>query len=209
MKTELLDIRLMDCMDLMREFPDKHFDLAIVDPPYGIGAGKAQQGKWVSSRMEKKEWDSSAPDPIYFEELMRVSKNQIIWGGNYFLLRPSRCFLVWDKGEGFYGRDFAECEMAWTSFDANAKIYKRDPLAKGDYRGKIHPTQKPVALYRWILANYAKEGMKILDTHLGSGSHAIACHYAKMHLTACELDPDYYAAACERIERETRQLTFL
>ncbi len=199
----------MDCMDLMREFPDKHFDLAIVDPPYGIGAGKAQQGKWVSSRMEKKEWDSSAPDPIYFEELMRVSKNQIIWGGNYFLLRPSRCFLVWDKGEGFYGRDFAECEMAWTSFDANAKIYKRDPLAKGDYRGKIHPTQKPVALYRWILANYAKEGMKILDTHLGSGSHAIACHYAKMHLTACELDPDYYAAACERIERETRQLTFL
>jgi site-specific DNA-methyltransferase (adenine-specific) len=207
MKTDLLDIRHADCMDMMREFPDKHFDLAIVDPPYGIGAGKMQQGMWGASRMERKDWDSAIPRPEYFTELMRVSSNQIIFGGNYFPLRPSRHFVVWDKGEGFKDRDFAECEQAWGSFDRNAKVFKYDPLANGDYRGKIHPTQKPVALYRWLLANYAKPGDTILDTHCGSGSIAIACHYAGHHLTACELDADYYKAACERIDRETRQQT--
>ena len=205
-KTDRLDLRLMDCMELMRGYPDKHFELAIVDPPYGIGAGSAQQGMWGASRLEKKDWDCKIPDAEYFLELFRVSKIQIIWGGNYFPLRPSRCFLIWDKGEGFKGRDFAECEQAWCSLDANAKIFKHDPLAKGDYRGKIHPTQKPIALYRWLLANYAKAGDEILDTHLGSMSHAIAAHYAGLHLTGCELDPDYFAAGIERVKRETAQM---
>jgi DNA modification methylase len=194
-------------MDLLRDTQDKAFDLAIVDPPYGIGAGKHQQGKWGSSRLEKKEWDSSIPPVEYFEEIIRVSNVQIIFGGNYFPLRPSRCFIVWDKGNGFKGRDFAECEMAWCSLDANAKIFKHDPLASGDYHGKIHPTQKPVALYRWLLANYAKPGDNILDTHLGSMSIAVACHYAGHHLTGTELDADYFREGVERVKRETAQLT--
>lgn len=208
MKTDLLDIRLMDCMDLMREFPDKHFDLAIVDPPYGIGAenhaGKKENG-W--NQWDRKDWDKVTPPPDYFAELRRVSLNQIIWGANYYPqnLAPSMGWIFWDKGQ----RDFslADGELAFSSFNRALRVFSHSrgaALAEGE---RIHPTQKPVALYRWLLANYAKEGMKILDTHLGSGSHAIACHYAKMHLTACELDPDYYASACERIERETRQLT--
>lgn len=207
MKTDLLDIRHCDCMDLMREFPDKHFDLAIVDPPYGINIGKGL-GKWMRARgVKESEWDESTPDASYFNELFRVSNNQIIWGGNYFCLPPSRHFCIWNKGAGFKDRSYAECEFAWGSFDENARVLNRDPLACGDYDGKIHPTQKPVALYRWLLANYAKAGDKILDTHCGSGSIAIACHYAGNHLTACELDADYYKAACERIDRETRQQT--
>lgn len=206
MKTELLDIRNCDCMDLMREYPDKHFDLAIVDPPYGIGMSGGNVGYKGFNNLERKNWDNCTPNEVYFKELFRVSVIQIIWGGNYFYLPPSRCFIVWDKGEGFKKRTYAECEMAWCSQDSNAKIYKRDPLANGDYHGKIHPTQKPVALYKWLLHNYAKEGYTILDTHMGSGSIAIACHYAKHHLTACELDADYYKAACERITKETRQM---
>lgn len=199
-----LDIRNIDCMDLMREYPDKHFDLAIVDPPYGIGdkfkGGKS--GKMQFNEIVDKGWDE-APKIEYFNELMRISKNQIIWGGNYFPLPPTRCFIVWDK---MISEDFslAMAELAWTSFDKLAKIYKL--LVPKDE--KIHPTQKPVALYNWLLSNYAKEGDKILDTHLGSGSHAIACHYRKHYLTACELDPDYYAAALKRIETETAQITF-
>jgi len=196
-------------MDLMRECADKAFDLAIVDPPYGIGAAAMTMGKWTTSRMEKKPWDSAPPQPEYFQELKRVSRHQIIWGGNYFTLPPSRGWVVWDKGAGFEGRDFAEAELAWTSFDRNLRKFKRDPLAMRDYCGKIHPTQKPVALYRWILENYAKPGDRILDTHLGSGSIAIACHYAGHHLTACEIDKDYYEAALQRIKRETAQMTLL
>jgi site-specific DNA-methyltransferase (adenine-specific) len=159
------------------------------------------------NNFEKKSWDKSAPKQEFFNEIFRVSLNQVIFGGNYFVLPPSRCFIIWDKGEGFKGRTYAECEMAWTSFDANARIYKRDPLARGDYRGKIHPTQKPVALYRWLLTNYAKEGDRILDTHLGSMSSAIACHYAGYHLTGCELDADYFKAGVDRVKRETAQMT--
>jgi len=191
---------LADCMDIMRDMPDKAFDLAIVDPPYGIGAGTMAQGKWVTSRMEKKEWDSCAPKEKYFTELFRVSKNQIIFGGNYFNLPPSRCFVIWDKGEGFKGRDFAECEQAWCSWDGNATIFKYDPLANGDYRGKIHPTQKPVALYKWLLARYAKPGYKILDTHGGSGSSVIACLDMGYSITWIEKDEDYYNAALKRIK---------
>ena len=200
------DLRCCDCMDLMWEFPDKHFDLAIVDPPYGIGVGSTpMSSKWASSRLEKKDWDSAIPDQDFFSELFRVSENQIIWGGNYFALPPSRCFIVWDKGAGFKDRSFAECELAWSSFDRNAKIFQRDPLACGDYLGKFHPTQKPVALYRWLLHNYAKPGDKILDTHLGSGSIAIACHEKGFHLTGSELDPDYFAAMQKRLSEVTAQ----
>lgn len=209
MKTSTLDLRRMDCMDMMREFPDKHFDLAIVDPPYGIGAASGT-GKYGREKYEAigKRWDDETPSKEYFDELCRVSNEQIVWGGNYFVLRPSRCFIVWDKGEGFKDRDFAEAEQAWCSIDRNALIFKRDPLARGDYRCKIHPTQKPVALYRWLLSKFAKPGQRILDTHLGSGSIAIACHYFGAHLTGCEIDQDYFTAACGRIERETAQATF-
>jgi site-specific DNA-methyltransferase (adenine-specific) len=192
-------------MEAMTKMPDKAFELAIVDPPYGIGAGKAQQGKWISSRMEKKEWDKAIPSPEYFNELLRVSKEQIIFGGNYFNLRPSRCFIVWDKGAGFLGRDFAECEIAWCSRDGNAKIFKYDPLSNGDYHNKIHPTQKPVALYKWLLQDYAKQGDKILDTHGGSGSICIACHDLGFDLDWMELDKDYYDAAVKRFEKHKLQ----
>jgi len=196
-----------DCMEYMSTLPDKAFELAIVDPPYGIGAGSMAQGKWVTSKMEKKDWDKTPPDEKYFYELFRVSKKQIIWGGNYFNLPPSRCFVIWDKGEGFKGRDFAECEQAWCSWDGNATVFKHDPLSNGDYRGKIHPTQKPVALYKWLLSRYAKPGDRILDTHGGSGSIAIACHDLGYDLTWMELDADYYAAACKRYQTHAQQAT--
>ena len=191
-----------DNMQLMARYPDNYFDLAIVDPPYGIDkkfkGGKT--GKMNFNEVVKKEWDK-LPSDEYFKELFRVSKNQIIWGGNYFNLQPTRCFIVWDKkiSEDF---SLAMCELAWTSFDKIAKIYKKyNP--KG---GKIHPTQKPVKLYEWLLQNYAKEGDKILDTHLGSGSIAIACHNLGFNLTACELDKEYYEKAMERIERHKQQI---
>ena len=212
MKTDLLDLRCMDCMELMRDFPDKHFDLAIVDPPYGIGAGdlKFKNG---SSKSEKtyfkvNDWDKQRPSPEYFAELRRVSREQIIWGGNYFsdMLSAFRCFVFWDKT--IHGNSYADGELAWTSFDRVAR-YFRENIAQTNVEGRIHPTQKSVKLYQWLLHNYAKPGDRILDTHLGSGSIAIACHYAGHHLTGSELDPDYFKAACERVERETRQTTFL
>lgn len=202
----MISLYNMDCMDYLRGCPDKSFDLAVVDPPYGIGAGKMQQGMWGASRLEKKDWDAATPPRAYFDELRRVSINQVVWGGNYFAsLWPTRGYVVWDKGAGFRGRDFAECELAWTSFDRNAKVITHDPLASGDYRGKIHPTQKPIKLYQWLLSNYAKPGHRILDTHLGSGSSAIAAHYFGCDFVGIELDPDYFAAAKARIAQETAQ----
>jgi len=203
MKTNNLDIRNMDCMDLMREYSDNHFDLAVVDPPYGIGIS----GNPVRQAHDKKEWDNAIPNAEYFKELQRVSKNQIIWGGNYFLeyLGNSQGFFVWDKRQP-HDFSLAMCELAWSSLQKPAKMLSLSVLAE---RGKQHPTQKPVKLYEWLLANNAEKGQKILDTHMGSGSIAIAAHYAGMHLTACELDEDYFKAACERIDRETRQTTFL
>ena len=194
-----------DNMELMARYEDNYFDLAIVDPPYGIGnkfkGGKT--GKMNFNEVVEKGWDVKPPTKDYFIELQRVSKNQIIWGGNYFLdnLKSSRCFIVWDKkiSEDF---SLAMCELAWTSFDKLAKIYK---LSVPKVGGKIHPTQKPVKLYEWLLMNYAKDGDKILDTHLGSGSIAIACHNLGFDLTACELDPDYYKAAMKRIEQHKNQ----
>ena len=202
----MIELLNCDCMEYMATVPDKYFDLAIVDPPYGIGMDGGCVGYKGFNVFEKKSWDSKTPDDDYFQELQRVSKHQIVWGGNYFNLPPSRCFLIWDKGAGFKDRTYAECELAWTSFDANAKIYKRDPLACGDYKGKIHPTQKPVKLYEWLLTNYAKKGQKILDTHLGSGSSAIAAHYFGVDFVGCELDKDYFEAAKARFDMATKQL---
>jgi site-specific DNA-methyltransferase (adenine-specific) len=217
-KTDRLDLRLMDCMELMREYPDKHFELAIVDPPYGIGeSGKSNhsRGKLAISKNYKafEGGDLEPPSPEYFRELLRVSKNQIIWGANHFIERipkaDSPCWIVWDKING--ETDFADCELAHTSFKTAVRKFpfQWQGMLQGDMKNKetrVHPTQKPVALYRWLLANYAKAGDKILDTHLGSMSHAIAAHYAGLHLTGCELDPDYFAAGIERVKRETAQM---
>jgi len=197
----------IDCLSFMKQCEDNQFDLAIVDPPYGIGMDGGNVGYKGFNNFEKKGWDKAIPEQEYFEELFRISKNQIVWGGNYFGLPATRCFLVWDKGEGFYNRTYAECELAWTSFDKNTVKYKRDPLAKGDYKGKIHPTQKPVNLYKWILMNYAKEGDKIFDSHLGSGSIAIACNQLGFDLIGTEIDKDYFDKANKRIELAKKQQT--
>ena len=199
--TDEIQITNEDNMLLMSRYPDNYFDLAIVDPPYGIGdkfkGGKS--GKMQFNEVVDKGWDC-VPCTEYFIELQRVSKNQIIWGGNYFDLPPTRCFIVWDK---CISDDFtlAMAELAWTSFDKLAKIFKYSVPKDG----KIHPTQKPVALYKWLLDKYAKQGDKILDTHLGSGSIAIACHDYGFELTACELDKEYYDKAIERIKNHVSQ----
>ena len=196
-------------MDLMSRYDDNHFDLAIVDPPYGLGnkfkGGKS--GKMNFNEVVDKGWDNQIPSKEYFTELKRVSKNQIIWGGNYFLdnLGNTRCFIVWDKkiSEDF---SLSMSELAWTNFDKLAKIFR---MCVPKIGGKIHPTQKPVKLYEWLLMNYAKQGDKILDTHLGSGSIALACHNLGYDLTACELDKEYYEAAIKRLKEHTAQLRIL
>lgn len=177
-------------MEYMSTVEDKFFDLAIVDPPYGIGISSNP----VRQMHDKKQWDNAIPNDDYFKELFRVSKNQIIWGGNYFPLPPSQGFLIWDKKQP---EDFslAMCEFAWSSIQSPAKIWRYSVLTERD---KIHPTQKPVDLYGWILNRYAKEGDKIFDSHLGSGSIAIACHKYKFDLTACEIDTEYFEAANKR-----------
>lgn len=188
-------------MELMARYPDKYFDLAIVDPPYGLGkkiySGGTKGCKFQTLFGENK-WDNETPKKEYFNELFRVSKNQIIWGGNYFDLPPTRTILCWDKLKG--DNNFSMWEMAWTSFDEPAKIFRQSSM--GD---RIHPTQKPVALYKWLLDKYAKPNDKILDTHLGSGSIAIACHDYGFDLTACELDKEYFDKAMQRINNHTAQ----
>lgn len=185
-----------DCMDIMRNMPDKAFDLAIVDPPYGLppdssnGRGKLKNRCFNKGKISA--WDTS-PTKEYFNELFRVSKNQIIWGGNYFGLPRCRGFICWDKLQPW--ENFSQVEYAWTSFEKPSRIFRFDNRT-GD---KIHPTQKPVALYKWLLTDYAKPGDKILDTHLGSGSICIACHDLGFEITGIELDKDYYEAAKKRI----------
>ena len=199
----------MDCMDAMKEFPDGFFDLAVVDPPYGInvamfnmGAGKGKRCSKIENRKWKpKEWDSSPPTAEYFPALFRVSKNQIIFGGNYFDLPPCKCFFIWDKGEGMYGRSFSECEFAWTSLSDTARIFKYSPVDKN----RFHPTQKPVALYAWIFKNYAKQGDKILDTHLGSGSSRIAAFDANLDFWGYEIDKTYFDLQEKRFQAYTSQ----
>jgi len=205
MTVELLNI---DCMEYMATLSDNAFDLTIVDPPYGIGMSGGNVGYKGFNNFERKNWDASIPEEKYFNELRRISKNQIIWGGNYFpYIWPTRGYIVWDKGAGFKNRTFAESELAFSSFDRNAKTFTFDPLARGSYKGKIHPTQKPVQLYEWILTNYAEKNMKILDTHLGSGSSAIAAHYFGVDFVGCELDTDYFNTAKKRFEESTKQTT--
>ncbi len=192
-------------MQLMARYPDKYFELAIVDPPYGlmdklVNGGAVRNGKFDKNNDSVK-WDI-LPTKEYFIELMRVSENQIIWGSNYFDLPPTRCNIIWDKIQEFSGSDF---ELAWTSFDKASKAFRMSRIeAYSD--GKIHPTQKPVALYKWILDKYAKPNDKILDTHLGSGSIAIACHDYGFELTACELDKEYFDKAIQRINNHTAQM---
>ena len=207
----MIELLNCDCMEYMATVPDKYFDLAIVDPPYGINASK---GTWGSSNKGKvtdygkKDWDKEIPSDEYFLGLQRVSKNQIIWGGNYFGLKPSSCWLVWDK---LNSADFADCELAWTSFESAVRkfTYRWNGMLQQNMKDKeirIHPTQKPVALYNWLLTNYAKKGQRILDTHLGSGSSAIAAHYFGVDFVECELDKDYFEAAKARFDMATKQL---
>ena len=186
-------------MAAMAEFPDKYFDLAVVDPPYGIGVGKMNMGIGTGKRCSKaknrkwtaKAWDSEAPPPEYFIELFRVSKNQIIWGGNYFSLPPTQGFVIWDK-QIAESLSFSQFEYAWTSYQRAAKGF--DYSVYLNESEKFHPTQKPVALYKWLLTNYAKPGDKILDTHLGSGSSRIAAWDMGFDFWGYELDADYFAA---------------
>ena len=199
-----------DSLQAMREMDDNQYDLAIVDPPYGIGgkdqryagngSGKLKNRILNQSAKKFADWDNEIPPPEYFVELMRVSKNQIIWGGNYFDLPPSRCVICWDKCQPW--TNFSQWEMAWTSFDKPASLY-RFANRTGD---KIHPTQKPVSLYHWVLSKYAKKGDRILDTHLGSGSIAIACHDMGFDLDGWELDTDYYHKAVQRFDNHTKQI---
>lgn len=215
MSVELLHI---DCMEYMASLPDKAFDLAIVDPPYGIGESGAtnkSRGKLAVAKDYKPfaGGDLCAPNSDYFDHLKRVSRNQIIWGANHFIdgihfMCNSPCWVVWDKVNG--ESDFADCELAWTSFKTAVRLFRFQwaGMLQGDMKNKEHrirPTQKPVKLYQWLLANYAKEGCRILDTHLGSGSSAIAAHYGGFDFVGCELDEDYYKAACERFNNETAQ----
>jgi len=198
-------------MALMARYPDNYFDLAIVDPPYGLdlanmnmGAGKSKKASKIQNRKwVAKDWDKSVPSTEYFVELFRVSKSQIIWGGNYFQLPPCKNYVIWDK-QMPQGLSFADCEMAWTSFDKAPKIFRHSAYL--DKANKMHPTQKPIKLYKWLLMNYAKPNDKILDTHLGSGSIAIACHDLGFDLTACELDTDYFNGAVKRLENHKLQL---
>ena len=234
----------MDCMEGMKQFPDKYFDLAIVDPPYGDGGGqwsgaerfgerfdryrhdgggtsihyqrkncRQPDGTWgvanwrrmgEEARSDKKiiAWDV-APKQKYFDELFRVSRNQIIWGGNYFDLPPTRCFLIWRKMTISENFTMAMAEYAWTSFNDNAKVFDYPPQGKGD---RFHPTQKPIALYEWILKRYAKEGDTILDTHVGSASSLIACRNTAHQYVGFEIDPDYYRMAKKRLDAAEAQM---
>ena len=220
-----------DCMEIMKQYPDKYFDLAIVDPPYGIGASADSRvggsytvnlggvkKKVAAKQYTPKDWDFEKPTTEYWNELKRVSKNQIVWGGNYFVenLKDSACWLVWNKRNG--KNNNADCELAWTSFKTAVRMFEwrwNGMLQQNmkDKEERIHPTQKPVALYEWILQNYAERGNLILDTHFGSGSIALAVDKANrldkmnLHLTACEIDKEYIDKAIKRISESIKQGT--
>lgn len=201
-----------DCMDIMRELPDKYIDLAIVDPPYGIKADKGTNGFGTSEvRKYKGGWDSEPPSKEYFDELMRVSENQIVWGAQYMTehLKQGTKWLVWDKvGEIKFENPFSKCELAWTSFNGTVEKFlcKQMGFVSEEKDERIHPTQKPIALYKWVLSNYAKEGDIILDTHVGSASSLIACEDMGFKYIGCEIDKAYYEQSKKRIERHTAQL---
>lgn len=199
----------MDCMELLKQTPDKYYELSIVDPPYGIGVNHnmGRRKGDAASDYKKAYWDNVSPDVEYFNELFRVSKNQIIWGANHFISKMPKdlsCWILWDK---MFSEDvsFAQYEMAWTSFDSVCKKFTKDPKSAD----RIHPTQKPIALYKWLLHNYAKPGDRILDTHGGSRSLAIACHQMGFDHVSCELDKDYHEASVKRFKEQTKQLSLL
>ena len=212
--TDKITITNEDNMALMARYPDKYFDLAIVDPPYGIdmdGGSIGGNNATKTKNYTKKDWDKSSPDSIYFNELQRVSKNQIIWGANHFIQdipkANSSCWIVWDKQNT---GNFADCELAYSSFKTAVRKFqfRWNGMLQGDMKNKqlrIHPTEKPYQLYKFCLETYAKQGDKILDTHLGSGSIAIACHDYGFNLTACELDKEYYDKAIQRIKNHVSQ----
>jgi site-specific DNA-methyltransferase (adenine-specific) len=190
-----------DCITLMKRYPDKFFDLAVVDPRYGLGDKLTQGGTWASKYAKgDASWDI-APPAEYWEELFRVSKNQIVWGGNYFGLPANRCFIIWDKVA--HMDTLADCEYAWTSFDRNAKIFKH---VRNTSETRIHICQKPIKLYEWIFKNFAVEGNLILDTHLGSGSSRIAANKAGLHFVGCEISPAYFEAQEARFKEFVSQL---
>jgi len=205
-----------DCMDVMKLIDDKEFCLACVDPPYGVNVAKT--GKVGGNNAGKakdygaKEWDKQPPNEEYFDELQRISKNQIVWGANHFISKmpfDSSCWVVWDKENG--ESNFADCELAWSSFNSAVRKFKfrwagmlQENMKNKEVR--IHPTQKPVALYEWLLTNYAKKGQRVFDSHLGSGSSAIAAHYFGVDFVGCELDKDYFEAAKARFDMATKQL---
>jgi site-specific DNA-methyltransferase (adenine-specific) len=201
--TDQIQITNEDNMLLMSRYPDNYFDLAIVDPPYGLGNKTTDGGNKKNSQVKFKnhQWDNSIPTKQYFDELKRVSKNQIIWGGNYMceFIGNSKCILVWDKMT--YIPTMSQFEFAFCSMNTHPQLVK----INSNDANRFHPTQKPVLLYKWLLDKYAKLGDKILDTHLGSGSIAIACHDYGFELTACELDPEYYDKAVQRIKDHTSQ----
>ena len=201
--TDKIYIENCDNMLLMSRYPDNYFDLAIVDPPYGINAGKMTMGSGKHKFKQGKDWDSAIPNEDYFNELKRVSKNQIIWGGNYFPLPLNNNWIIWDKLNP--NLSFSEAELAWCSINKNVRVFKRYSAMEDEDGKKQHPTQKPIALYKYCLEKYANKGEKILDTHLGSGSIAIACHDYGFDLTACELDKDYYDKAMQRINNHKAQ----
>jgi len=209
----MIELHNIDCMEYLATCEDNAFDLAIVDPPYGIDITNQSQGKGggLAKKIDyaKKDWDKNAPTEEYFNQLERVSKNQIIWGANHFRARNSSCWIVWDKVNG--ASDFADAELAYTTFTSAVRIFrfKWAGMLQGDMKNKeyrIHPTQKPVKLYEWLLMNYANEGDRILDTHLGSGSIAIACHNLGFDLVGCELDTDYFNAAQKRLKQHQSQM---
>jgi len=214
--SEMLDFGFynMDCMDGMKEFPDKYFDLAIVDPPYGIGADKGTGGFGIgNARHYTSQWDANIPTEEYFKELRRVSCDQIVWGGQYMTshLRSGTKWIVWDKvGEVAFNNPYSKCELAWTSFNGAVDkfTHKLMGFIADGKEHRIHPTQKPVALYKWILTNYAKEGDKILDTHVGSASSLIACHDLGFDYVGFEIDEEYYKLAQKRIDEEFAQVRF-
>lgn len=212
----MIELLHMDCMAYMKTLPDKAFDLAIVDPPYGIGenahrtVSRSKAAKTTDWGAFDENWDRECPPKEYFIELERVSLNQIIWGANHMMhriIKGSPCWIVWDKDNSGC---FADCELAYTSFKTAVRKFefRWNGMIQADMKNKerrIHPTQKPVALYKWLLHNYAKPGDRILDTHLGSGSSAIAAHYGGFDFVGTELDKDYFEAARKRFDHETRQ----
>ena len=226
---------LGDCMDFMRQQPDNRFDFAIVDPPYGLNAPDMRMGthptrqgdgypaESIAQRLKSKrlnggggylkdrsinclpvEWDNAVPGPEYFAELFRISRHQIIWGGNYFTLPPTRGIICWDKLQPW--DNFSQFELAWTSFDKPAKMIRLSNTGGDNREAKIHPTQKPVKLYEWLLKTYSQPGWRILDTHMGSQSSRIACYRAGLEYWGTEIDPVYYKDGNERFYREAQQL---